>query len=253
MNYSKITHLIVIFFLLIIIPAAIGLVWGGADTLGSINCSIFGLGIPLLLMYIFVVVSLRNLYALIFVVLGVCLSNSIVSCFYAYRPHVLTQVAGMFLFFSHFIIIVISLIGIFVFWEDYGSKATIPFVIGILSLFVVVESGKVGHKIRLNVFNKRLPQYEDAVQMVENTITNEYLRWSGERIPKEFRHLAYLISARRKKDVLIVNFLWGGGFPVKHTAFVYISDGRLPGKGTDFRKDWPHCTRINEHWFKVSD
>ena len=104
------------------------------------------------------------------------------------------------------------------------------------------------------VFTERLAQYEEAVQVMESKINGEPVFLKGEEVPETYQHLAWWVHAEEdKQDVLVVTFFWGGGFPVKHSAFVYRSDGWLPPKGTDFRREWPFAERINEHWFRVAD
>jgi hypothetical protein len=98
-----------------------------------------------------------------------------------------------------------------------------------------------------------IPQYEAAVKMVENQIGAKPMSLLGKEIPPQFRHLAISIHAEREDSVLSVTFIWGVGFPLKHTAYVYISSGELPQKGTELQKDWSFWERINDHWFIVGD
>ena len=111
-----------------------------------------------------------------------------------------------------------------------------------------------GHNKREKVFAERLPQYEEAVRVMGSKISGEPVFLKGKEVPKTYQHLAYWIHAKKDEgNVLVVTFFWGGGFPVKHSAFVYRSDGWLPPKGTDFRREWPFAERINKNWLRVGD
>ena len=65
--------------------------------------------------------------------------------------------------------------------------------------------------------------------------------------------MAYTIYGKRQGDVLRVTFIWGIGFPLKHAAYIYVSDGKWSEKDPDLRRAWPISHRINEHWFRVID
>jgi len=153
-----------------------------------------------------------------------------------------------------FLMLIVSFIAIFRFWERHNFFGVIPFVILLLCFKASAISLKTGHDKRLAVFTERLAQYEEAVQVMQSKINGEPVFLKGEEVPETYQHLAWWIHAEEdKQDVLVVTFFWGGGFPVKHSAFVYRSDGWLPPKGTDFRREWPFAERINEHWFRVAD
>jgi len=217
-----------------------------ADKSGIIVVLIFIVGVPLLVGYL----GLKSLTALVCFNIAIAVSVLVVSAAFAYRPDVSTQFGSMLLIFYLFAVIVINFIGIFTF----GLRSCIPFAMSLLCVILLGYSNSLGHRLRLHVFRQRLPQYEAAVPAVETQITDGPVFLKGEEVPKPFRHLAYWIHAdKTEQNVLIVTFFWGGGFPVKHTAFAYISDGKVPGPLSRFQKEWPHIFRINQNWFRVVD
>ena len=130
-----------------------------------------------------------------------------------------------------------------------GQVHPATLAIGVTSILVVI----VFRKTRLNrislILGLIIPTIFIALVDWENVML------IGEEIPEKYRHLAYSIFAEKLKDVLRIEFFWGGGFPVKHTAYVYLSNGKPPDKETDHHTDWYwyHCERINDYWFRVSD
>ena len=215
-----------------------------ASRTGTLPVLIFVVGIPLLIGYF----GLRNIKTLICFNIAIAASVTVLSTALAYRHDSSIQLASMLLSFYVLAIIIISVIAIFRF-ESY-----IPFGISLLCVPLFIVSIKIGHWARLYVFQQRLPQYKEAVSMMESKIVDKPVFLKGEYVPEEYRHLAYWIHAEiNKQDTLIVTFFWGGCFPAKHSAFAYISDGRIPEKDRDFQREWPYIVRIDENWFKVSD
>lgn len=231
---------------LLLTPVATSGFHPDADRSGMVVVLIFIVGVPLLLAYF----GLRNFKALVCFNLAIVGSVLVVGAAFTYRPDVSTQFGSMLLLFYLFAVIVINFIGIFTFEQRSG----IPLAISFLCVVLLGYSNSLGHRLRLHVFRQRLPQYEAAVRTLEAQITDEPVFLKGEEVPEPFRRLAYWIHAEKtEQNVLVVTFFWGGGFPAKHTAFAYISDGKIPGSPSRFQKEWPRISRINENWFKVGD
>ncbi|MBN1392994.1 MAG: hypothetical protein JW947_09360 [Sedimentisphaerales bacterium] len=190
--------------------------------------------------------------SLVNIALGTILCISLYS--FGYRPDIVSQIGGMLGSVYLLVMLVVSFIAIFKFWEKSSLFSIIPFVILLLCFKAGPMSLKAGHNKREKVFVERLPQYEEAVHVMGGKISGEPVFFKGEEVPETYRHLAYWIHAEKEEgNVLVVTFFWGGGFPVKHSAFVYRSDGWLPPKGTDFSREWPFAERINSNWLRVGD
>ncbi|MBN2455506.1 MAG: hypothetical protein JXB29_03060 [Sedimentisphaerales bacterium] len=248
MNVSKTIEIIIIIVVVIVVSIFAGLFLGAAARVGSIVLSFFIFAIPLLIAYL----SLKSFKTIIWINVILSISLIIVSGVFAYEKR-WTQLLFVPLVFYAFVMFIINLISLFKFWQEYDSEAFIPLLISILTIPLSTFSVKAGVFVNTHVFKERIVQYEAAVKMVENQINTEPLYLIGEDIPAKFRHLAYLIYAKKEGSVLNVSFVWGSGFPNKHTAYVYTSNGKLPEKGTKFQKDWPYYRRINDHWFRVCD
>ena len=241
---------IIIFVLLVIVPIFSGLVFGGAARVGSILLCLFTLGIPLCIIYL----GLRSKALLLSLNLLISVSLMITTGLFQYFVNGFTQMISFFLLLLFIALAVANFINIFVRWGESGVKTLMPIGITLATVLLVGASGAIGQRAKLHSFDKQLPEFEDAVKMIEGKIVGERIILSGEDIPQEYRHLAKYISGDIDENgTLIVTFVWGFGFPVKHTAYAYISDGELPERDSEFRKDWYHCTRINEKWFKVGD
>jgi hypothetical protein len=61
-----------------------------------------------------------------------------------------------------------------------------------------------------------------------------------------------LLAERSTNGALSVEMLTGGGFPVKHSGYLYTSSGSVqPGSFFDLR--WPFKTEVKPKWFRISD
>lgn len=148
--------------------------------------------------------------------------------------------------------VVFNFVVFFKFWEERGFLALSPLFISLFSFWLIFFANDIGRDIRIQVFKKNLYLYQQAVEELTPAIGEKGLYLSGDKIPEKYRKLAYVISAEKNEGV-VFDFIWDFGFPLKHSAFVYRSDGFLPGKETHFRSHWPYCERINERWFRVMD
>jgi len=232
------------------IPLLLGYPLGGQDPFTTVVFFIIFLGIPLASIYF----GLKNIIILTLVNLALGAVLCISSYSFGYRPDLCSQIGGMLGYAYLFVMLIVSFIALFRFWEKHGLFSIIPFVILLLCFKANAISLKMGHDKRSEVFAELLPQYEEAVRVMESKTSGGVVFLKGEEVPEIYRHLAYWIHAKKDdENVLVVTFFWGGGFPLKHTAFAYRSDGQLPPKGTDFRREWPFTERINENWFRVGD
>jgi hypothetical protein len=67
------------------------------------------------------------------------------------------------------------------------------------------------------------------------------------------RDLGYGVLAERDPNgVLTVELLTGGGFPVKHSGYLYTSSGSVR-PGSFFDERWPFKTEMKAKWFRISD
>jgi len=245
---STLINIIILIILVLVVPFVFAIFYGGVDYMGSALLSVFLIGIPLSLIYL----GLKSFKALICFNVFLIIPLAISLVMDAYKPG-FTQVIVMPLFFYAIVLIFINFLGIFVFWYKDEGNPLVLLVFIVLCISTMIFPVKIGHYLRIKTFNKNLPLYEEALELIESQLTEDFFRLDHQEIPEKYKNLAYYIVGKRYGDDMTVSFIWGIAFPVKHCGFAYISDGNLPPKGTDFRKDWPHIKRINDYWFKVSD
>jgi hypothetical protein len=237
--------------LVLAVSSLFGYIFGGAALGESLVLSIFIFGIPLLFAYY----GLRNIKVLIWINIIFALLTPIVSCLGGYRPGLFQLIYTPVDYYA-IVVAIISFIGLFVFMmQEEGLLSFLPLAISIATIAASVFCFGIGHRIRMYVFEKRLPQYEEVVRMIDNgTIKIPKQLPPNIEVPEKYKRLSYWVMAEKEtRNVLVVTFLWDAGFPCKHSAFVYRSDGEIPERNSDFCRNWPHISRINKYWFKVSD
>jgi len=141
----------------------------------------------------------------------------------------------------------ISFVLIFTRWRQERWRSFIP--VGACALAVVLAP-EVGGLIREFIFQRSLPHYEAIIRQMEAgsiPVTSE-LR----RIPQAEGSLAYAVLAQRTNDVLSVEFLTGGGFPVKHSGYLYCSSGAIE-RGSLIDRRWRKKREVRPSWFRISD
>ncbi len=167
---------------------------------------------------------------------------------FAARPSPVTQLLSMLLTLGLLIFGFVSFIRLFTHWRRERWRVVTPFAACVL---VVVLAPEVGASIRHVTFQRSLPSYESIIRQMESgtmPVTSE-LR----RISQAEGGSAYAVLAQRSTNgVLTVEFLTGGGFPVKHSGYLYCSSGSIePGSVADRR--WPRRREVRPLWFRISD
>jgi hypothetical protein len=133
-------------------------------------------------------------------------------------------------------------------WGARRGRAVLP--LGICLSFILL-SPEVGGFIRRYRFARSLTGYERVIHDLESGS----IPVSGElqRIPTAEAHFGHPVLARLGADkVLMVEFLIGGGFPVKHSGYLYSSSTAFESDPVVVRR-WPKRRKIQESWYWVSD
>lgn len=164
------------------------------------------------------------------------------------RPSPSTQLLSMLLTLGLFVFGFISFVRVFTHWHRERWRALVPLSVCVL---VVVLAPELGAAIRQLIFQRSLPRYESIIRQIES---------GAIPVSSELRHIsqaegawAYAVLARRGTNgVLTVEFLTGGGFPVKHSGYLYCSSGVIEsGSLADSR--WPKKQEVKPSWFRISD
>lgn len=183
----------------------------------------------------------------VIVVAGIWCVGSIV--FFSHRTN-LSQLLTLPLFPCFFVAFVISFVSVFSDWRQRRWRALVPFATCILS---VIICGLVVPPIRRAVFVRSLPSYEEVVRQMESGRIPVFTNLTLIPQAQAQARLAYAVLAQRDTNgVLTVEFLTEGGFPVKHSGYLYCSSGNIKaGSLADSR--WPIRHQEQPKWFYISD
>jgi hypothetical protein len=167
---------------------------------------------------------------------------------FAARPTAATQLLSILLSLGFLVFCFISFIRLFTHWRRERWQVVIPLSICLLA---VVFAPVVGATMQHVIFQLSLPHYESIIRQMDSgaiPVTPE-LR----RIEQAEGGSVYAVLAQRSTNgVLTVEFLTGGGFPVKHTGFLYCSLGLIePGSDADSR--WRKRREMRPLWYRISD
>lgn len=169
--------------------------------------------------------------------------------FFSHRT-LISQLWTLPVFPCFLVAVVISIVCIFREWRQRRWFSLVPFASCVLA---VVISDAVSHRIRHAIFIQSLPSYEAVVQQMESgsILVPTKLSPLPQAVP--LADLAYAVLAQKDTNgVLMVEFLTEGGFPVKHSGYLYVSSGVVePGSMEDDR--WPFRHEERPRWFYVSD
>lgn len=171
-----------------------------------------------------------------------------VLCVFAARQTPNTQLLGAVMTLALLVVILISFVRIFTDWKQQHWRSLIPFVSCMLAVALYPASRSA---IRRITFERSLPRYESIIRQIESSpvpISSEVVL-----IEQTEDSSIYHVRTNRSPDgVLSVEFLTGGGFPVKHSGYLYCSSGVIePGSYFDSR--WPKKREMKPKWFRISD
>jgi hypothetical protein len=132
-------------------------------------------------------------------------------------------------------------------------RAFIPLAICVIGLPISwFVAGRLGEAIQDWRFKKNLPRYTEVVRLIEK---GEIKVPSGSdmlQLPSQYSDLALrTFASTNSEGVVIVGFITGLGFPVKHSGLLYLSTGNIENSGMLLR--WPRYRRLNENWFVIED
>lgn len=114
-------------------------------------------------------------------------------------------------------------------------------------------STMVGQAVRKARFEKQLPRYEALVERIRAGNVLVSGKVVSVSLAETERDLGYSVLAERDANgALTVELLTGGGFPVKHSGFLYSSSGSIK-PGSFFDERWPIKTEVRSKWFRISD
>lgn len=166
---------------------------------------------------------------------------------FAAWPTGLAQLLSMLLTLGLLVFGFISIVLAFTRWRHERWRSIIPF--GACALAVILAP-EVGSRIRQFMFHRSLPRYESIIRQMESG--NIPVSVELQRVPQAEGTVAYAVLAQRTNGVLNVEFLTGGGFPVKHSGYLYCSSGVIE-RGSLIDSRWPKRREVRPSWFRISD
>ncbi len=167
---------------------------------------------------------------------------------FAAHPSPVTQLFSMLLTLGLLVFGFICSVRVFTHWQRERWRTLVP--VGV-SVLVVVFAPVVGAAIRHFTFQRALPNYEALIKQMEagSVPVSSELR----RISQAEGSLAYTVLAQRGTNgVLTVEFLTGGGFPVKHSGYLYCSSDVIE-RGSLADSRWPRRRAVKPLWYRISD
>jgi hypothetical protein len=156
-----------------------------------------------------------------------------------------------------------NLVAIVTLWHAFRLWSLCPLFLFGLTLWCGGTAGSmVGFHLRLERFERHLPEYQEIVDLLKKGDINELRRrdmkiatnepdYMSIDLPDNLHHLGWGIRVLRGRDEgLTVVFVYAGGFGHHYADYVYRGDG-------DFervlkRADMHIQRRINKNWCAVS-
>jgi hypothetical protein len=187
------------------------------------------------------------------VLLAIALFAGCAAAFFVGAPTLLSQLISV----AALLTLVVALpVALFHAWRHRAGgslRAATP----LLACLVAIPIGYlIGGAYRdLDFRYRRLPAYEQIVRKIESgELPGEAIK----EMPNQIEGLAYGIHVHEDAPGgLMVVFFWGGGFPVKHSVYIYRASGLPPPTSTKWEMEpyyhWSRARRLNDHWFASHD
>ena len=127
---------------------------------------------------------------------------------------------------------------------DQGARAAVPLVACIGTIVLTLQLAPVANRL---YFELKRPAFD---VVIADRQSRKMENGMSQIIPSD---VAYCVLVERTSAGRFqIEFLTGGGFPVKHTGFVYAETGSVdPGSRIGGR--WRRWNRLDQNWFAIAD
>lgn len=149
-------------------------------------------------------------------------------------------------------IIGVLIVSFFSIFRNWGKDKFLSFTPLMVCLLSIITPILVGKEVRKILFNYRLPEYQVMISRIESEYVGVDRELFTVQIKPTEKNLALNVYAIREDGSLYVEFLTGGGFPVKHVGYLYSQSGIIPANSV-MGKRWPSYRKINEYWYAFGD
>ena len=169
-------------------------------------------------------------------------------CAFASRPNSCVQLAAMFSGAIAIVLVAVLLFQAALKWRERGLLNLVSCVLIVVAFPLAAAFGKT---IRSAVFTYNLDRWHQAVIWI--TAHNRPNQVNIIKLPSLYSDLASVVHyTHDKRCGLMIDFFWGGGFPVKHTVRRYaVKPDWMDLKAC--RTDWSRGRMISGRWYEISD
>jgi hypothetical protein len=188
-----------------------------------------------------------------FICVIAALLNFVCGLIFSVKPNTGAQLFDMLIVLILIFLLLVSVIAGICFARRDKFRAFVPAIICLVglpaSLFI---ASYLGVSIRDWQFRKNLPRYDEIVHLIEKGELKANASDPRIPLPNQFADLSLATFADTNNNGLTVEFIVGGGFPVKHSGYLYVSTGKIENDPKTVER-WPYYSQINSNWFRVSD
>lgn len=170
------------------------------------------------------------------------------TCMFAARPSAGVQLLSMVSALAALVTLVLLAIQSATRWRQHGLANLVACMLLVLSFPAAVH---LGHAIRGVVFNRDLDRWYHAANWVMTHGEPNLGRPVG--LPLQYSDLAPGVHYKIDQTCgLMIDFFWGGGFPVKHTVRRYAANPDW----VDVKQcsaTWRRGRHLSGNWYEISD
>ena len=160
-------------------------------------------------------------------------------------PNVFLQFALFFALIAWIAVTLKSVWFIFRGWKEHKLKVFIPLVVCIVVFAVSWDLARFGEYL---YFEYKLPKFEAVIQGVRTLD----IKAGDHRIIPKTGCARFVMAEKLEDGKLQIEFVIGGGFPVKHSGYLYVESGHIDE--TSFLAErWPKRYEKRNHWFRIRD
>jgi hypothetical protein len=173
---------------------------------------------------------------------------------FSIKPNTGAQLLGMLIVLILIFLLLVSFIAGICFVRRDKFRAFIPAAICLVGLPAnLFIASYLGVSIRDWQFQKNLPRYSEVVHLVEKGEIKTGSSLSKVELPQQYSNLALIALGKTNSESgATIEFIIGGGFPVKHSGYLYISSGKIEND-PEMLERWPYRSQIKTNWFRISD
>jgi hypothetical protein len=169
---------------------------------------------------------------------------------FAIRPTPILQLISLLLLVMLLLALPLTAAWILDAWPHCKVRSLIPAVVAGFAGLAGIVAGELGPAIQ---FRRYLPEMKRTVEELTGNPafqTNRIYKVAGLEQRHPWANGVYLVE--QPAGPKHVEFFFGAGFPVKHTAYLHCPAGTIE-RGSATAKRWPRRRLVATNWFIVHD